>query len=101
MLIYAADLDAFRCTARTGRGKNVRHGKWDKGSNFNNIWSKSTSCKKKIGKTKRPNLIIFAIKGDEIQTKGIESLFNKTVTENFPLREKYRHPSTENIYNPK
>jgi hypothetical protein len=40
---------------------------------------------------KRPNLLIMAVeKGEEIQTKGIDKLFNRIITEGFPNLEKER-----------
>lgn len=68
MLLFAADLDAFRYMARAGRRKNVRHGKWVKGNNFNKAQEKQEEHKLQEiwGKIKRPNLRIFAIKGDEM-----------------------------------
>jgi hypothetical protein len=34
---------------------------------------------------KRPNLIIMGIEeGEEVQAKGIDNIFNKIITENFP-----------------
>jgi hypothetical protein len=43
---------------------------------------------------KRPNLIIMGIEeGEEVQAKGIHSIFNKIITDNFPNLEKtkFRH----------
>jgi hypothetical protein len=38
---------------------------------------------------KRPNLRITGIeKGDEVQAKGMRTIFNKIITENFPNLEK-------------
>jgi hypothetical protein len=38
---------------------------------------------------KRPNLRIMGIeKGEEVQAKGIRTIFNKIITENFPNLEK-------------
>jgi hypothetical protein len=39
---------------------------------------------------KRPNLYITGIEGEEIQTKGIDNLFNGIIAENFPNFEKDR-----------
>lgn len=45
MLLYAAGLDAFGYMARAGRRKNVRHGKWVKGNNFNKAQEKQEEHK--------------------------------------------------------
>ena len=56
---------------------------------------------------KRPNLRIIGIEeGTEIQTKGLNNLFNKIISENFPnlknemenqLQEAYRTPNAQNF----
>jgi hypothetical protein len=40
---------------------------------------------------KRPNLRIMGIEeGEEVQTKGMSNMFNKIMTENFPVPFRYR-----------
>jgi hypothetical protein len=40
---------------------------------------------------KRPNLSIMAVEeGEEVQTKGIDNLFNRIIAENFPNLKKER-----------
>jgi hypothetical protein len=50
------------------------------------------TCKKKMQELtdsiKRPNLRIMNTEGEEVQTKGMHNIFNKTITENFPNLEK-------------
>jgi hypothetical protein len=45
---------------------------------------------------KRPNLQIMGVEeGEEIQTRGTDNLFNRIISENFPMQmqEAYRTPS--------
>jgi alcohol dehydrogenase class IV len=51
------------------------------------------TCEKKMQEltdsVKRPKLRIMGIEeGEEVQTKGIQNVFNKIITENFPSLEK-------------
>jgi hypothetical protein len=39
---------------------------------------------------KRPTLRIMGVEGEELQTKGIDNLFNGITAENFPNLEKKR-----------
>jgi hypothetical protein len=39
---------------------------------------------------KRPNLQIMGVKGEEIQTKSIDNLFNRIIAESFPNLERKR-----------
>jgi hypothetical protein len=52
---------------------------------------------------KRPNLQIMGIEeGEEIQTKGIDNLFNKIVIENIPQpQEREGHPGARSLQNTK
>jgi hypothetical protein len=48
---------------------------------------------------KRPILQIMGIKeGEEVQTKGIDNLFNKIIAENFPDLEKERVIQVQEAY---
>jgi hypothetical protein len=40
--------------------------------------------KNSVTPSKRPNLRILGIEGEEVQTKGIHNIFNKIIAENFP-----------------
>jgi hypothetical protein len=48
--------------------------------------------------TKRPNLWIVGEEGKEIQTKGIDNLFNWITAENFPNLEKERVTQVQEAY---
>jgi hypothetical protein len=49
---------------------------------------------------KRPNLQIMGVEeGEEIQTKGIENIFNRIIAENLTLRE--NHPGAGSLQNTK
>jgi esterase/lipase len=41
-----------------------------------------------IDSIKRPNLTLIGIEEEEVQAKGIQNIFNKIMTENFPNLEK-------------
>jgi hypothetical protein len=48
---------------------------------------------------KRPNLQIMDVEeGEEIQTKGIDNLFNRLIAENFPNLEKERVTQVQEVY---
>jgi hypothetical protein len=51
---------------------------------------------------KRPNLQIMGVEErEEIQTKGIDNLFNRIIAENFPNLEKENHQGAGNLQNTK
>jgi hypothetical protein len=51
---------------------------------------------------KRPNLQIMGVEeGEEIQSKGIDNLFNRIITEKFPNLEKESHPGAGSLQNTK
>jgi hypothetical protein len=46
-------------------------------------------CKNSLTPIKRPNLRMMGIEnGEKVQAKGIHNIFNKIITENFPILEK-------------
>jgi hypothetical protein len=47
---------------------------------------------------KRPNLRIMGIKEEDIQTKGIDKLFNRIIAENFLNLEKQRVIQVQEVY---
>jgi hypothetical protein len=48
---------------------------------------------------RRPNLQIMGVEeGEEIQTKGIDNLFNRIIAENFPNLEKERVTQMQEVY---
>jgi hypothetical protein len=51
---------------------------------------------------KRPNLQIMGVEErEEIQTKGIDNLFNRIIAENFPNLKKELHPGIGSLQNTK
>jgi hypothetical protein len=47
---------------------------------------------------KRPNILTVGIEGEEIQTKGINNLFDRLIAENFPNLEKERVIQVQEAY---
>jgi hypothetical protein len=46
----------------------------------------------------RANLEIMGVEGEEIQTKGIDNIFDRIITENFPNLEEERITQVQEAY---